>query len=66
MNLNGNFMILFNSLDYLQHCEVNVIWFFKRNNGASSEVTGEMDSLFQELIEHQRENLLKLLVFKHE
>jgi hypothetical protein len=59
MNLNGNFVFLLNSLK----CDLN---FFKRKSGASWEEAGEMYPLFQDLIEHQRENLLKLLVFKLE
>jgi hypothetical protein len=35
-------------------CELN---FFKLKSDASREVTGDMDPLFQDLIEHQRENL---------
>jgi hypothetical protein len=40
--------------------------FFKLKSGEICEVTGQMYPVFQYLIEHQSENLLKLLVFKPE
>jgi hypothetical protein len=62
MNLNGNLMFLLNSLEYLRIMRQRWSEIFKLKTGGSWEVTGEMDRLFQDLIEHQRENLLKLLV----
>jgi hypothetical protein len=40
--------------------------FIKLTSGNSWEVTDEMYPVFEDLIEQQRENLLKLLVCLHE
>jgi hypothetical protein len=40
--------------------------FFKLKSDDNWEVTGEMYPLFQDLVAYPGENLLKLLVLKHE